>query len=225
MNATRRLLIALSAALAAVSASADGLRCNQVCNGPCLQAACAPGAGAAACGCSSGALRLDADTFAAFCRVWGAWHGGCSAALPVASSIAPADPLPSRGAMLDALLQQNPFAAALIAATIQDDPQGTGASVQGLLHDSHYDEITGLVAHAPAIAFTGRVAAADPSTVAIDITVQGDLASLAFLDAYATAAAPAAVVPLAVHGAATSGGLHGSLTITGPGHSSQALTW
>jgi hypothetical protein len=221
-------LVAVAVASTSVSAiEGQGFQCAQACSGACAQATCSPASGpGGSCSCSSGALRLDQVTFAAYCHSWGTLQPTCTnVATPAANVSAAMDLLPNRDGMIEALMAQNPFAAALVEAARQGNLQGGGGPVQGLIHDIQYNAATGLVTNSPAIPFSGQVVAANSGGVAIDITVQGDLGSLGFLMSYAATTAPAAIVPTAIQGLVTSGGLHGNLSVTGAAGQSQALVW
>jgi hypothetical protein len=223
MRRERWLVMAFLLNTSAVAAGAQGLTCVQACGDACGQAMCAPARASGSCGCGSGALRLDQNTFAAYCRSWGTLQTGCDPPPLAANASSTTSLVPNRDEMVAAILPQNPFVAALVVAAMRDNAQG--ATVQGLLHDSQYDVASGITVHTAAVAFSGKLAAATSTGVQIDITVQGDLNSLTFLAGYCATAAPGAIAPAAVHGLATSGGLHGSLLVTSSAGQTQTLVW
>lgn len=221
----------LLATAAAPGALALSLACQQDCtSGACLQAECAvPTSGAGFCVCASGALPLGGGTYAAYCRAWGLPQPGCSQALPAGSAATlPAPQLPNASTMTQALASQNPFVAVLVSAMQDGNGNWANAPVNGLVHDIVHDPTTGALSQGTAVPFTATAtpaSAAQGGGTQIDVAVQGDLGQLAWLSQYCSAAAPAAIPPVSIHGAVTAGGLHGSLTVLGTASRSQTVQW
>jgi hypothetical protein len=213
------------------SAAARGLACAQDCSsGTCAQADCAsPVAGNDFCQCSSGAVPLGGDVYAAYCRSWGSPQPGCGEAAPAVdrfgNAVTPPTPqLPNATAMATALSSQNPYVAALVVA-MQDGGSWANAPVKGLLHDSHYDSASGDVSHTAAVQFAGNAVTTGLGNAQVDIAVQGDVGQLAWLKQYCSSAAPAAIPPMSIHGTVTGGGLHGALVVLSAGGQSQTIQW
>jgi len=126
--------------------------------------------------------------------------------------------------MMAAAQAGNPYLVILLRA-LQDGQSWATGPVRGYIHDSQYDESTGVLSHTTALPFTGAVILGGTDAVQIDLAVAGDIRQLARLHQFVASTAPAAVPPLLVHGTITSDGLHGSLQITGLTGSSQTVQW
>ena len=203
---------------------AAGIACRQDCSsGACRQAGCDKAPGNGFCQCGSGALLFGSSTFGSWCVSWEALHPSCTPpADPAGRTAAPQ--LPNAAAMVAAAQGSNPYLALLLRA-LQDGQNWATGPVQGLLHDSRYDDTSGVLAHSNALPFTGVVLPAGTDAVQIDLAVGGDVRQLSWLQQYAASTTPAAVPPLLVHGTVTGGGSHGSLLVTGMEGSSQTVQW
>jgi hypothetical protein len=132
--------------------------------------------------------------------------------------------LTNAAAMMAAAQAGNPYLVILLKA-LQDGQDWAAGPVHGFIHDSQYDETTGVLSHTTALAFTGAIIPGGTDAVQVDLAVSGDIRQLARLQQYVAATTPSAVPPLLVHGTITSGGLHGSVLITGVTGSSQTVQW
>lgn len=207
---------------------AAGLACRQDCGtGVCQQVGCDRGApGNGTCQCGSGAVPLGATTFGSWCLAWESIHSPCTAPAAPAGAASPATgaSLTNAAAMTGAVQGSNPYLAILLRA-VQDGQNWATGPVRGFIHDSQYDETTGVLSHTVALPFTGAIIPGGTDAVQIDLAVAGDVRQLAGLQQYVATTTPAAVPPLLVHGTITSGGLHGSLLVTGVTGSSQTVQW
>lgn len=222
--------VGLALFIVAVASSAQGRGCTQECpGGVCGQAHCQSSSSAGgACACESGAVRLDENTFAAYCHAWGAVTASCTGA-----SMAPDDaaalqlpPMQNADAMISALMAQNPYVTALVVATVQiASADFSGGPVSGTIHDSHYNTATGAVAHSAAVGFSGSLTTGSAGNGEIAITVQSGLSNLVWLTQYTASVAPDAVVPVSIRGTTSGGGEHGTLVVSGALGQTQTLQW
>jgi len=127
-------------------------------------------------------------------------------------------------AMMQALESRNPYVATLIDA-LQQSGSWVAGTVQGLIHDSQYDEISGDLSNGTAVPFTGGVTTGGLDSAQVQITVNGDLRQLTGLKQYVDSMAGAPVPPASVHGTVTDGGLHGSLLVVGLDGASETIQW
>lgn len=221
---------ALVLAAGAHAALAQGLVCGQDCSsGACMQSECTPpAAGSGSCECGSGSVPLGGDTYAAYCRAWGQWQPGCGQASPQGPAV---NPTPSAAAsaagstMAAALLSQNPFVALLVAAMRDGGGNWASGPVKGLIHDVHYDATTGQLSQGTAVAFAAAATPTAGGGIQVDIALQGDAGQLGWLKQSSLATAPAAVVPISIHGVVAAGGLHGNLVVLSTAGQSQTVLW
>jgi hypothetical protein len=215
--------------LAAASrpASAGGLVCRQDCaKGACPQVKCErarPGVPGSFCRCQAGAELWGSTTYAAWCSAWG--HAPEPTCIqPVGNAAPPAPQLPNADAMAKALRGSNPYVATLVTA-LQDGQRWIEGPIEGLIHDSLYDEPRSALAHDAVLRFTGQAVTGGLDSAQIDITVTGDLRQLGHLKQHADAATPLALPPQLVHGTVTAGGSHGSLQVTALDGRTEVIQW
>jgi len=126
--------------------------------------------------------------------------------------------------LAQALRSRNPYVATLVRA-VQDLSNWAEGPVEGLIHDSYYDDSQGVLTHTATLPFAGRVVTNGLGTAQINVTVNGDMTRLAHLKSYSDSATPSAVPPRLVQGTVTDGGLHGSLQVVAADGRSETLQW
>lgn len=221
-------ILLVAAALTSRSARADGVACEQICGEKgCSQTTCGEAVSSAGfCLCQSAALPWAGVTYSSWCRVSG--PAKTSARCPADTSGRQLSPNPaglsSGFEMAKALAGRNPYVATLIDA-LQQSGGWVAGPVQGLIHDSHYDESTGELSHGTAVPFSGSVTTGGLDAAQIQLTVDGDLRQLAHLRLYVDSILGAAVPPSSVRGTVTERGLHGSLLVVGLDGLSEAIQW
>ncbi|HEX5759085.1 MAG TPA: hypothetical protein VF121_07810 [Thermoanaerobaculia bacterium] len=233
----RWILVVVGLFLAAAPAAAGGFACGQDCTvGECSQTACAiEEAGVGSCRCAERAIAWADGTYASWCRSWShpAANQGCAPS-PSAEESAALSQAPGFGrpdlrlddpeAVLAVLGSRNLYLSTLVGALIEDGSWVEGP-VQGLIHDSRFDEATASLAHAPALRFTGLVVTGGLGAAQIQLTVHGDLGGFAHLRERALAVAPASLVPVSLSGTVTEQGRHGSLVIAAGDGKSETIQW
>ncbi len=209
---------------------ADGAACLQSCNGKdCRQVSCGEAVSTEGfCQCQSAALPWSGETYSSWCRVSGPAKNPsarCAAADTSDRQLAADSEALSKGrAMAQVLEGRNPYVASLIDALEQSGGWVVGP-VQGLLHDSYYDEQTGQLSHGEVVPFSGAITTGGLDSAQVQITVGGDLRQLARLRQYVDSAVRTAVPPVSVRGVVTDHGLHGSLLVVGLGGNSETIQW
>jgi hypothetical protein len=212
---------------------AAGLACRQDCSkGSCSQVTCdkvKPGQPNGFCRCSSASETLDGKTYSSWCSAWGQPQPACASQEPARDGegsplLETSVQLANVQEMAQALRSRNPYVATLVRA-IQDLSRWAQGPVEGLLHDSYYDDSQGVLTHTAALSFAGSVVTSGLGTAQIDITVSGDMTQLSHLKSYSDSATPSAIPPRLVQGTVTDGGLHGSLQVLAPDGRSETLQW
>jgi hypothetical protein len=200
-----------------------GLACLQSCSGSaCSQVFCGPATGSGFCECMSGALPWAATgTFAAYCTTSTPLSTN-NCAPPSPPGVSPSTKLPNATVMNLALMNQNPFVAALVRALQRDAGWVTGP-VEGVIHDSQYDSATARTSHEPAIAFAGQVTQIGSDSSQLDIVVAGDISQLRWMKRYSDSFG--AEPPRSIHGTVSGGGTHGSLQVLAATGAAQILQW
>jgi hypothetical protein len=227
------LVIACLSFAFAGQASAAGLACQQDCSsGECAQVACDAAAGDGYCECAGAALRWGEDTYTAWCRSWRKPLPGVACPAPTPAEDALGNPIPPQPAdlehaeaMVAALAARNPYVATLLKTLLEGDGRWVEGAVEGLVHDSYYDQENGILSHAAALPFSAQVLEQGLGTAQIQVTMAVDIGVLANLRQYVALTTPSAVPPAAISGAITEGGLHGMLRVTGVDGKAETIQW
>lgn len=204
------------------SAMAAGLECSQDCSsGSCVQAMCgAATQGQGFCACRSGATPWSDSLYASWCSASGRPQPSCVET----AGIAPAR-LAHADVLANALQSRNPYVATLLTAML-DDQRWADGPVEGVVHESRFDEQAGLGLHAPAIRFVGQAISGALDATQINVTVLGDLGTMGALSReLGNGGAGLPVTPRSIQGTITEGGLHGSLVVIGPNGQSETVQW
>jgi hypothetical protein len=227
LSANRRnllSLVVLGTGLAVSGASASlaaGFSCSQDCSsGACAQAQCAPASqGQGFCACRSGAIPWSDSLYASWCSASGNQPICSTTPRGVAPRIAHGDALAS------SLQSRSPLVAALVTAML-DDQRWVDGPVEGVLHESRFNGVTGAGDHSQAVRFVAQVVSGALDAVQLNVTVLGDLGAMAELShAMTSGSARPLVVPQSIQGTVTEGGLHGTLVVLGVNGQSETLDW
>ena len=219
--------------MASFPAWAAGLACRQDCSkGSCSQVTCdkvKAGQPNGFCRCRSASETLDGKTYSSWCGAWGQPQPACASQEPARDGqgrpqAEASVQLENAQKLAQALRSRNPYVATLVRA-VQDLSNWAEGPVEGLIHDSYYDDSQGVLTHTATLPFAGRVVTNGLGTAQINVTVNGDMTRLAHLKSYSDSATPSAVPPRLVQGTVTDGGLHGSLQVVAADGRSETLQW